>query len=115
MNYRCLLILGALLMLTGCAGRPASEDLIPVVYGEPLLATTVAGDSVTIRVMSTGCTTKKSFLFFIEPVDGRQSVGFLRNELDLCKAAPSPIDLTWTFEELDLPKGASVTVLSPYP
>lgn len=110
MNHRHLLILGALLALAGCASRPASEDLIQVVVMEPLVAASVAGDSVTIRVISTGCTTKDSFLFLTEPADGRLAVTFARRLFDDCKAAPAPIDLSWTFAELDLPNGANVVV-----
>lgn len=111
MNHRLLLFLGAML-LAGCQSVP-SEDLIEVVSAEPLLAASVAGDTVTIRVMSTGCTTKESFLFFTEAVDGRQAITFARRKPDTCKAAPRPVDLTWTFEELELPKGASVAVVNP--
>lgn len=109
MNHRYLPILGALL-LAGCASRPASEHLIQVVVEEPLVAASVAGDSVTIRVISTGCTTKDSFVFFTKPAAGGQAVTFARSKLDQCKAAPSPVDLSWTFAELDLPIGANVVV-----
>lgn len=114
MNHRHLLILGALLM-AGCQSVSSGDDLIQVVQAEPLVAATVAGDSVTIRVMSTGCTRKQSIAFFTRPVDGRQAVTFVRLKPDLCEAAPSPVDLSWTFEELDLPKGASVEVANPRP
>lgn len=112
MNHRHLPILGALL-LAACASGPASEDLIPVVVTEPLVAASVAGDLVTIRVISTGCTTKDSFLFFTQPADGRLAVTFARYLFDDCKAAPSPIDLSWTFAELDLRNGANVVVANP--
>ncbi len=113
MNRRHLLILGALL-LAGCATRSVySAPDVGMVELEPLVAASVAADSLTIRVISTGCTAKEGFVFFVERGGGRYAVAFARRKLDLCKAAPTPVDLSWTFEELGLPKGARVAVVNP--
>lgn len=111
MSPRHLLILGALLT-AGCQTAP-DETPIEVIAVEPLLGSSVTAESVTIRVISTGCTTKESFLPLTDTADGRPAVAFARRKADTCEAAPRPVDLTWTFEELDLPKGASVTVVNP--
>lgn len=113
MNRRLFLIAGVLL-LAGCASRSVySAPDVGMVELEPLVAASVAADSLTIRVISTGCTAKEGFVFFVEQGNGRYAVAFARRRLDLCKAAPTPMDLTWTFAELGLPKGAAVAVVNP--
>lgn len=113
MNRRLFLI-AAPLVLAGCATTAVySSPEAGMVELESLLAASVAKDALTIRVTSTGCTTKESFAFFVERKDHRAAVAFGRKTLDRCKAAPSPLDLTWTFEELGLPKGSAVAVVNP--
>lgn len=113
MNRRAFLIAGTLL-LAGCATRAVySSPDAGMVELEPLLAASVAKDALTIRVTSTGCTAKEGFAWFVERGGGRYAVAFGRRKLDACKAAPTPVDLTWTFAELGLPKGASVAVVNP--
>jgi hypothetical protein len=113
MNRRLFVIAGTL-MLVGCA-TPAvySAPDVGMVELEPLLAASVAADALTIRVTSTGCTAKDAFAFFVEKGGGRYAVAFARRRLDVCKAAPTPVDLTWSFEELGLPRGAAVAVVNP--
>lgn len=113
MNRRCVLILGALL-LSGCATTAVySAPDAGMVELEPLLAASVSADSLTIRVVSTGCTAKESFSFYVEREAGRHAVAFARKTLDRCRAAPRPVELSWTFAELGLPKGAAVAVVNP--
>ncbi|MBP7705365.1 MAG: hypothetical protein KA105_08820 [Caulobacter sp.] len=113
MNRRLFVIAGTLL-LVGCATPTVySAPDVGMVELEPLLAASVAADALTIRVTSTGCTAKDGFAFFVEKGGGRYAVAFARRRLDLCKAAPTPVDLTWSFEELGLPRGAAVAVVNP--
>jgi len=113
MNRRHLILLGALL-LSGCATKAIySSPDAGMVELEALLGARVDADALTIRVTSNGCTAKDSFAFFVERKDRRVAVAFGRKRLDLCKAAPRPVDLTWSFEELGLPKGAQVAVVNP--
>ncbi|ATQ42034.1 hypothetical protein [Caulobacter mirabilis] len=113
MNRRHLLIAGALL-LAGCATTAVyTAPDAGMVELEPLLAASVAEGSLTIRLLSTGCTSKEAIAFFVEKSGGRHAVAFGRRKLDRCKAAPTPVDLTWSFEELGLPKGAWVAVVNP--
>lgn len=113
MNRRHLLITGALL-LAGCSTTAVyrAPD-VGMVELEPLLAASVGEGGVTIRLISTGCTSKEAMAFFVERGGGRYAVAFARKKLDLCRAAPRPVDLTWTFAELGLPKGAKVAVVNP--
>lgn len=115
MNRRALLIVaGTTLLLAGCATTAVySSPDAGMVELEPLLGASVAAGSLTIRVISTGCTAKADFAWFVERKAGRAAVAFGRRTLNRCKAAPSPVDLTWTFEELGLPKGAAVAVVNP--
>lgn len=114
MNRRVLILAGATLLLAGCAHRSVySAPDVGMVELEPLVAASVAADSLTIRVISTGCTAREGFAFFVERGNGRYAVAFARRKLDLCKAAPTPMDLTWTFAELGLPRGAAVAVVNP--
>lgn len=118
MNRRLFLIAAPLvvvpLALAGCAATAIySAPDAGMVELEPLLGMSVARDSLTIRVVSTGCTTRESFAFFVERKHNRYAVAFGRKALDRCKAAPSPMDLTWTYEELGLPAGSAVAVVNP--
>ncbi|WP_292030698.1 hypothetical protein [Brevundimonas sp. UBA2416] len=113
MNRRLFLI-AAPLALAGCTTTAlyASPDA-GMVELEPLLSAGVAADSLTIRVMSNGCTTKADFAWFVERKAGRYAVAFGRKKIDACKAMARPLDLTWTYGELGLPSGAAVAVVNP--
>lgn len=115
MNRRSLLIVaGTALLLAGCATTAVySAPDVGMVELEPLVAASVAADALTIRVMSNGCTAKEDFAWFVERKAGRFAVAFGRKKIDACKAAARPMDLTWTFEELGLPKRAAVAVVNP--
>ena len=115
MNRRSLLILaGTTLLLAGCATTALySAPDAGMVELEPLVAASVADDSLTIRVMSNGCTAKEHFAWFVERKANRFAVAFGRRKIDVCKAVARPLDLTWTFEELGLPKGAAVAIVNP--
>ena len=113
MNRRHLLILGALLV-SGCATTAVySSPDAGMVELEPLIATSVAEGSLTIRVMSNGCTTKADFAWFVERKANRFAVAFGRRKIDACKVLARPVDLTFGFAELELPKGAAVAVVNP--
>lgn len=113
MTRRALIIAGALL-LSGCV-TPAvySSPDAGMVELEPLLAASVAADGLTIRVTSNGCTTKASLAFFVEHKAGRYAVAFGRRRVDTCAQSPTAVDLTFSFEELGLPRGARVAVVNP--
>ncbi|MFA7262134.1 MAG: hypothetical protein WC068_03845 [Caulobacter sp.] len=113
MNRRILLIAGALL-LAGCATRAVySAPDVGMVELEPLLAVTAAREGLTIRVASNGCTGKDSMAWFVEKAGGRYAVAFGRRRVDSCTQPPTAVDLTFSFAELGLPKGARVAVVNP--
>jgi len=114
MNRRFLLIAGTTLLLAGCATRAVySSPDAGMVELEPLIAASVAEGSLTIRVMSNGCTTKADFAWFVERKANRYAVAFGRKKIDACKAVARPVDLTFGFAELGLPTGAAVAVVNP--
>jgi hypothetical protein len=113
MNRRHLLIAGSLL-LSGCVTKAVySSPDAGMVELEPLLSASVAEGSLTIRVKSNGCTAREDFAWFVERKANRYAVAFGRKKIDACKAVARPLDLTWTFAELGLPKGAAVAVVNP--
>ena len=73
----------------------------------------MAEGSLTIRVMSNGCTTKADFAWFVERKANRFAVAFGRRKIDACKVVARPVDLTFGFAELGRPKGAAVAVVNP--
>ena len=115
MNRRALLLIaGTTLLLAGCATKAVySSPDAGMVELEPLLAASVAEDSLTIRVMSNGCTAKADFAWFVEHKAGRYAVAFGRKKIDACKAVARPVDLTFAFGELGLPEWAAVAVVNP--
>lgn len=115
MNRRCFLIAaGATLLLAACTTNAVySSPDAGMVELEPLIAASVAADSLTIRVMSNGCTAKADFAWFVERKANRFAVAFGRRKIDACKAVARPVDLTFGFAELSLPKGAAVAVVNP--
>ncbi len=83
-------------------------------YGS-IRGASVAGDTITVRVSSNGCTTQDFIRADVSPHgDDRFTVGFARVKQDYCRALlPDGVELTWTFAELGIPSGASVKVRNP--
>jgi hypothetical protein len=83
-------------------------------YGGLLYAAEVSirGPSeISIVAHSNGCTQKEDFSADVDRDDGRYRVRFEREREDNCKAfAPEGRRMTWSFRELGIPEGASVTV-----
>ena len=115
----------AVFLLAGCqAVRSAPERLLawrtpPVEPApgliEPVRAAAVVNDLAVFRVPSNGCTKKDDML----PVVSRQglsSVLILRRLTeDLCtRPVEDGVELRWTFEELGIKPGSTVTVGNPY-
>ncbi len=101
--------------LSGCGltrlfdrtGAPAAE-LDPAVH-----AAAVSGDRAVVWVASNGCTDKDSLSAVVQRRhDGPQLV-LSRLRPDDC-GRPQSVEMTWTFEELGLKSGESLTVANPY-
>ncbi|MFC3077184.1 hypothetical protein ACFODL_03670 [Phenylobacterium terrae] len=115
MNRRFLLVAG-LLLLGGCATTPppiVAPAGAPFQELEPLLAARAGGEALTITVVSNGCTKKEDFAFFLERHGEAVRLAFGRKRIDVCKAAPSPVDITFTFAELGVGPRSPVFLLNP--
>ncbi|MBI1405153.1 MAG: hypothetical protein GC145_03390 [Caulobacter sp.] len=107
-------LLAALLLVSACATKAVySSPDAGMVELEPLLAAEVRSDALVIRVRSNGCTRKEDFAFFVERAGNRVAVAFGRKKIDVCKAAPRPMDIAFSYEELGLKPSQSVAIVNP--
>jgi len=113
MNRRHLLLAGLLLVAACSTTAVYRSPEAGMVELEPLLAAEVAEEGVRIRLISNGCTAKEDLAFFVERDGVRAAVAFGRRKPDRCKAAPRPMDLTFTWAELGLKPGQPVAVINP--
>ena len=119
MNSRTLVPLAAAVtLLTGCIYVDAESDgryNVITQFGLPdLRAVGIGEETITIRINSNGCTNKDTVEATVDQ-DGRNAyvIGFDRIREDNCRAYfPNGIEMTWTFEELDIPSDAYVRVLN---
>jgi len=94
-----------------CAGRGAGRRTVR--GAEPLIAARAGGEALTITVTSNGCTSKADFSVFVERKGRAVQVAFGRRKLDVCRAAPRPLELTFTWAELGLAAPQPVFLLNP--
>ncbi|MDO9335058.1 MAG: hypothetical protein Q7T61_01530 [Caulobacter sp.] len=107
-------LLAALFLVSACATKVVySSPDAGMVELEPLLGAEVRADSLVIRVTSTGCTTKADIAWFVERLGNRVAVAFGRNRIDACKAAPTPMEIAFSYAELGLKPGQSVAIVNP--
>lgn len=105
-------------MLSGCIIVDAdvrddhwSDEGYGYIYGAEISDRT---QEITITVHSNGCTERGDFDVDIDRDDDTFNVGFQRVEKDNCKAlVPEGRRLTWTYEELGLPRYAKVLITNP--
>jgi hypothetical protein len=116
LDRRGLLATGLLLALGGCAtmggvrlitGAAGSGEL------ESLDAATADAGGLTLRVASHGCTTKADFAFYVDRGGPEPAIAFARKRLDVCRAAPEVVELSFGYEELGLSGGGAVRLLNP--
>ena len=105
-------------LVTGCVyidAEDAGGYHIATQFGLPdLRAVDIGESSVTIRMDSNGCTNKETVEADVDQ-DGRNEyeIAFDRIKEDHCRAYfPNGTELTWTYQELDIPEGAYVRVLN---
>ena len=115
MNRRFLLLAG-LVLLGGCATVPppiVAPVGAPFEELEPLLAARAGPGALTITVSSNGCTKKEDFAVFVERKGGAVQLAFGRKRIDVCKAAPQPLELTFTWAELGVAAPGPTFLLNP--
>lgn len=115
MNRRFLLFAG-LLLVAGCASTPApvlAPSGAPFAELEPLLAARAGREALTITVSSHGCTKKEDFAVFLERRETGLELAFGRRRIDVCKAAPRSMELTFTWAELGVAAPEPVFLLNP--
>ncbi len=116
-DRRRLLAAGLFLALGGCVGRggvtlvarPGQEagEL------EALQGAQAGRTGLTLQVLSHGCTTKADFTFYAGQ-DGRdRTIAFARKRLDVCKAAPNVVEVSFSYDELGLAGTGTVRLLNP--
>lgn len=108
-------------MLGGCVivdaevrdhGWSHGDDGYGYLYGAEI---SDRSQEITITVHSNGCTERGDFDVDVDHRgDDRFNIGFQRVEPDNCKAlVPEGRRLTWTYEELGLPRHATVLIINP--
>jgi hypothetical protein len=117
LDRRRLLVAGLFLALGGCVGRGGVTLVVRPGQEAGELETlrgAVAGPGgLALKVDSTGCTTKADFVFYVGH-DGRgATVSFARKRLDVCRAAPSVEEVTFSYDELGLADAGTVRLLNP--
>ena len=97
-----------LMRLVDRGEAPSALELDPAVH-----AAAVSGDRAVVWVASNGCTDKESVSAVVQRRhDGPQLV-LSRLRPDDC-GRPQSVEMMWTFEELGLKPGESLTVANPY-
>jgi hypothetical protein len=116
-DRRRLLTGGLLLALGGCAtsnGVRLVTDAAAETGELESLQVAVAGASgLVLRVGSNGCTTKADFAFYVGHQGREPTLAFARKRLDACKAAPSVVEIAFSYEELGLAGTGTVRLLNP--
>jgi hypothetical protein len=116
-DRRRLLTAGLLLALSGCVGRGG----VTLVAGgrnapaelEALSAIEADATGLTLKVASTGCTTREDFTFYVDRSGPQPTVAFARKRLDLCKRTRTTADVRFSYQELGVPGQGRLAVLNP--
>lgn len=103
------------MLLAGCAtvgGAPAEP--MPGVL-EPIHGAAFTDNLAIVRVTSNGCTTKADLVPYVQHSRDFSILTVRRLNEDLCRTPMEDgVEVQWTFEELGLPKGTTVTVNNPF-
>jgi len=107
----------AMIPLAACATEPAplaelAEDMPGQV--EPVYAAAIARDQAIFWVTSNGCTEKGDLRPIVVWADTGAVITLRRIKDDRCRSPqPSGLEVRWTFDELGLPAGSSLSVQNP--
>lgn len=119
---RMLVALGAVAALTaGCAAMPLGQEQVQVAPQdmpgelEPIHAAALVNDIAIFRVSSNGCTSKSDLWPVVQTHGDASTITVRRISQDRCK---TPLDdgfeVMWSYQELGLKPGSSVSVNNPY-
>jgi len=110
-------VAAAVLGTGGCAvtGEPAVPTAGMPGQLEPIHAAAFTRDTAVFWVSSNGCTSKADVKPFITRLRDSTVITLRRVDEDRCTDIKSEgVQLQWSFEELGLEPGASVSVNNPY-
>lgn len=116
LDRRGLLAMGLLLALSGCATPGVTLVVQPAGEAGELeaLRGVVAGPSgLSLKATSSGCTTKADFVFYVGREGRERTIAFARKRLDICRAEPGVVEMTFSYEELGLAGAGTVRLLNP--
>lgn len=106
--------IGAATLLASCASIQPPAEPMPGML-EPIHSAAFTDDLAIIRVTSNGCTTKDDLVPHLTRSRDFSILTVRRLNEDKCR---NPVDegfeIQWTFEELGLPHGTTVTVNNPF-
>ena len=76
-------------------------------------AADIGTDAITFTVSDNGCTDENFFDIDVRKIDDYEfSIGLTRTREDYCQAGTSGKNVSWSYRELGIPDGASVSVLN---
>ena len=117
MHRRAVLVSGLAAAIAGWA--PARADPAPIEAGlellEPVYAVFATSAGLTVRVASSGCTTKSDFAFYVRRTDGEPTIAFGRRQAERCKPRTTGghVDLMFSYAELGVSADTPLTLLNP--
>lgn len=95
------------------AGSPSSEPMPGAT--EAIHAAAFTQDQAVFWVSSNGCTTRDNLLPLVTRLGDHAVITLRRLSEDTCDSPrEGGLRVKWTFEELGLPLGTSITVNNPY-
>lgn len=89
--------------------------IMPYVYGgepETLLGFSLNFDKkeITIKVVSTGCTSKDDFQFLVKD----ENITIIRKKKDTCKAMPEEVSFTYNLKEAGIDPNKPFKILNKF-
>lgn len=108
------LMAAATAVLAGCATLKADLEPMPGMT-EPIHGAAFTDSLAIIRVTSNGCTSKDDLLPYVTRAREFSILTVRRLKEDRCNTPlEDGLEVQWTFEELGIPDGTTVTVNNPY-
>ena len=109
--------LSLLTLMSGCALFSRQDSTVTSMPGqlEPIHAAAFTRDLAVFWVSSNGCTEKADLTPVVDRVGDGSTITLRRIDQDECdRPIDNGVEIIWSFEELGLEPGASVSVNNPY-